>query len=201
MPDKSAGLLATLRRLLGAKHRPPPAPRVSRASAQATLPSPFAKPEAQVKYLKERISQRFRADPRAKRKRWLIIGGAAAAMLVVGVVLVVLFILRTTVPEALRGTWNTDDPRYAMRRFELLSDQVVFQIGDSASAVERYPVARVRLSRSSRGPLYRIRYVGDENALFDFMITLRDDEIRLANQPEFVWRRTGPPGPRPRLIE
>lgn len=194
------GLLARLRRLFGRKP-PRPAPRVSRASA-AQAPSPFAKPEAQVRYVKERASRRFRNVATGGRRLWLIMGGSAAVLVLASVAAIVVFVWRTTIPEALQGTYRTDDQRYAMRRFELLADQVVFQIGDSASAVERFPVNRVNRGRSTRGTLYTVRYLGDENEPFEFSFTWREgsNEIRLASQPEFAWHRTGPPGPRPMLL-
>lgn len=204
MTDRRPGFFDRLRSIFGRKApptSPPPAPRGSRSSISRQEPSPFAKPEPQVRYMKERTSMKFKADPAARRKRWLIMGAVVGVLLLAATTAVVLFVYRTTIPEDLVGTYRTDDPRYSSRRFELLEDQVVFQIGDSASAVERYPVVHVRRGRSSRGRLYRVRYSGEENATFEFAFTWRQqsNEIRLENQPEFAWRRAGPPSPRPQL--
>jgi len=196
MSERKGGFLAALRRLLGRKTS-------ADVTRGVTVAPGWVPPKdiAKVKYLKDRASQKFKVDPlvRKKRRRLWIVAGALTVVLAGLTWWGVAVMLRGAIPEFLIGTWRTDDERYANRRFELLEDQVVFQVGDTAIAVERYPVMRVRSRGSSRGRVYRVRYLGPDREPIDFnFIVESGNVIRLANQMEFAWRRTGPPSPRPR---
>lgn len=207
MTARRGGLLAALRRILGRKAPPKPPPHRSSHAARAPMTEPW-QPQApdlpQVRYMKERASRTIKASPRDERRRrrlLLAVGGGLLALITLGTG-AVLLLFRSTLPEPLVGTWRTDDPRYATRRLELLDDQVVFQVGDSSFAVERYAISRVRSRRSANGRLYRITYLGAESEPIELHMYFEDRSgtLRLANQMEFAWRRTGPPGPKPRAL-
>ena len=193
------GFLAALKKLMGPK--PKPGQRPSRSTLQ-TGGLPELPRGAKVTYMKERSVRRTWAnqqqDNRRRRLIWIGIGASLLALPVLIIVLVKMLWI-TTIPQELQGTWRTTEPRYAGRRFELLNDQVVFQVGDSSFTVDRFVVSRVKKNRSARGDLYRVFYDGPDGALYQFAFTFDGSIIRFANQPDFSWTRTGPPSPRPRV--
>jgi hypothetical protein len=197
------GFLAALRGLLRGKPKQPPLAGMQRASSRIGLPD--LPRGAEVRYFKVRRISRVTAveDIKGKRRRKIILGSIAASIVLLPILAWVLIALlyQTSIPPELHGTWRTEEPRYASRRFELLVDQVVFQVGEDAGNVERHVVSRVRRSRSARGPLYRVQYTGSDGELYQFSFTFENGVIRFENQPDFSWNRTGPPSPRPRVGE
>jgi hypothetical protein len=197
------GFFAAIRKLLGQKPKQGPLAGIQRASSRVGLPD--LPKGAEVKYIKERRVTRTTTleDRKGSRKRRIILISIAASIVLLPVLAWVLISIffQTTIPPELHGTWRTDEPRYATRRFELLADQVVFQVGDSSMNIERHIVSRVRRSKSSRGSLYRVQYNGTDGELYQFSFTFDNQHIRFANQPDFAWSRTGPPSPRPRIAD
>lgn len=195
------GFVAAIRKLLGQKPKQPPLAGMQRASSRVGLPD--LPKGAEVRYFKERrVTHTTTLQDRASsRQRRVILVSIAASLVLLPVLAWVLisFFFQTTIPPELHGTWRTDEPRYASRRFELLADQVVFQVGDSAMNVERHVVSRVKRSKSARGSLYRVLYNGADGELYQFSFTFDNQYIRFANQPDFAWSRSGPPSPRPRV--
>lgn len=199
MTDAPRGFMATLRRLLGRKGPRRPSSYIQ-AAPDWKLPGNLP----DVKYLKNEASRRSglgKAQPRTSPRKLIVAVTGILLALALGSFIVVRLMWQTTLPEELWGTWRTDEPRYATRRLELLRDQVLFQVGDTAIATVRYPIVRVRRSRSARGALYRVRYLGEDgDNEFRFIYEPGPPAmVRLANQSEFAWTRTGPPSPRPQL--
>ena len=90
-------------------------------------------------------------------------------------------------PEELRGTWTTDDPRYEGRALFLGSDSVRFYTG--GGEYSGHPVQRLEIGSSPTGVAYELRY---EAAGGDYLLTFElrtGGDLVLSHQPELRWSR------------
>jgi hypothetical protein len=96
---------------------------------------------------------------------------------------------------ALIGVWETDDPRYVDRYFELTGDTITLARGEAGK--DSYPIERLEKQTNRRGASYVLTYrnpverVGDT---LSFEYEPREGgAIRFKNQRRIVWKKA----PRP----
>lgn len=90
-------------------------------------------------------------------------------------------------PEGLRGTWTTDDPRYGERALELSTEGITFSTPTESVT---YPIIRVEQGPEEDSRLYTIRFEVDQQV--QQLSVLFDDDprlLRLQNQPHVEWRQ------------
>jgi len=95
--------------------------------------------------------------------------------------------------ERVIGVWETTDPRYAGKSFEITRENELL-LGLGELGVERCSIDEAEVAGGPARLEYRITYStpeGDE-ALFAFLVD-PNEVIRLRNQDEVLWKR------RPRL--
>lgn len=99
-------------------------------------------------------------------------------------------------PRELIGRWETSQPAYADRFFELATSFII--IGTGGAARQRYTISEVRRMDDDEGLLYTIAYrdgAGDEYSMgfyFDSSgggTLLLENQLRLRNQLDMVWRK------------
>jgi hypothetical protein len=117
---------------------------------------------------------------------------------VVFVLLVVVTVLagcgpeRPTVPKELIGVWQTSDPKYADRPFEIRKDVLIFKTGEWAFDFAVYAIARVEKRNEEGNLLYVITYIVPVNLEYKFSFfytAAHGGEIRFRHQRNMVWRR------------
>ncbi|MDO8666705.1 MAG: hypothetical protein Q7J79_08845, partial [Gemmatimonadales bacterium] len=199
------GLLGAVRRLFGRRPggppRTPPRPADQRRSAGGKpddfglrwMTPPVSRPE--MRWQREGITSPYglaeRWAARATTRQRVLVALAAVSVVAMAGVLVARLSLRSTLPPAVRGVWGTVAPNYSTRRFELRAGRVAFQVGDSAVAVTRHLIQRVRTREVPEGMRFNLYYL-DEGAPVEFSFVYSSgppEEIRFANQPRLVWTR------------
>jgi hypothetical protein len=97
------------------------------------------------------------------------------------------------VPNELVGTWTTDAPGYDERALEIFEDGLV--IWAEGVMIESRVLRTVRRWDRAGLASYRFEYLDSDGGLTDFEFDFRaaDGLIRIRNQPDIAWRRTGPP--------
>ena len=99
---------------------------------------------------------------------------------------------RFTVPQELIGVWQTKDPNYFDRPFEIKRNTVIFEQGLGYLDFDVYPIAGVKKTESEGKTLYIIYYTISSGKKFEFSFyysAANGGEIRFKNQPEMVWSK------------
>ena len=158
---------------------------------------PLPEPRAKVTYVKERRVSRVKLDPKALRRRKIFryIAAALAILVSIGSIVIVKATDRgTTLPDEVLGVWQTDEPRYAGRRIELVHGAVAFQTAGDQGALPWQPITQVRRGEHELGTMFAVEYMGRDGELAYFHFIYSHDGARriyLANQTDFAWYRTG----------
>lgn len=101
--------------------------------------------------------------------------------------------VKRQIPSDLLGVWETRDPRYADRFFELRSDQTI-RFGQGEARVEMSPVTGVAIDHEGTSLVYRIEYLneaaGEHNTVSLRYEPARSDELTFVHQPFVVWKRS-----------
>ncbi len=92
---------------------------------------------------------------------------------------------QATVPHDLIGVWETTEPAYADRFFEIKTDEIVFGTGDQKFGV--YPISKIKVEkdREERGTLHTIWYRDVEGQEYKFSFyhdPANQGTIRFKNQ-------------------
>lgn len=98
-----------------------------------------------------------------------------------------------SVPVGLIGIWNTDEPRYADRPFEITRDAVIVERGEGCYEFTVYPIVEVKANTSQEGTDYIITYTAQRGLKYEFSFSYYPKEggvIEFKNQKGFLWRRT-----------
>jgi hypothetical protein len=137
------------------------------------------------------VQAAVRAEARRWRSRFLLTG-LLAALTVAALVSHGVFgpVPSPEVPEELRGTWISDDPRYAGRELEFGSNLVMLGTGEAAGR-ETYPVYDVRRQAGAGVTRYLITYLigRDDVTLSVIYRPGRTPSLELVNPTGVVWRR------------
>lgn len=117
-----------------------------------------------------------------------------AGMLLATVLLVFQPPIKNTLPREVRGTWTTNEGRYASREFTLGVRSVAFRTGNADTAVTSHIIVRVRKSVVPDGTRFDVDYVDGPAAsvLSSLEFIYRNEprpEIVLAHLSEIVWTR------------
>ena len=97
-----------------------------------------------------------------------------------------------TVPEELIGVWETKDPNYSDRPFEIKENTVIFEQGLGYLDFDVYPIVGVKKTESEGQTLYIIYYTIPSGRKFEFSFyysAANRGEIRFKNQPEMLWTK------------
>jgi hypothetical protein len=93
-------------------------------------------------------------------------------------------------PTELVGTWRTQDPRYAVRFFEIKDDQILFQTGEGVIDFTVHSIRRATAVSDDIGLLYTFEYdVDGDEQTFGFDYDAPSGVLTFRNQPEMEWRR------------
>ena len=97
------------------------------------------------------------------------------------------------VPDALVGTWTTDAPAYEERALEIFGDGLV--IWAEGLMIESHVLRTIRRWDRGSRTTYRFEYLDSDGDLTDFEFDFQEAEgvIRIRNQSDVAWRKTGPP--------
>ena len=90
-------------------------------------------------------------------------------------------------PDAIIGTWVTDDPRYVDRALTIGPQEISLGLGDGTEAA-----SQIRSIRRERGAVnwdYTVTYVGSEGDEVIEIFLFDDGTLRLKNPPEVWWSR------------
>ena len=99
---------------------------------------------------------------------------------------------QTTVPHDLIGVWETTEPTYADRPFEIKTDEVIFGTGNEKS--DAYPITKIKIEkdREEGGTLHTIWYRNIERQEYQFSFyydPTNQGTIRFKNQKNFGWTK------------
>ena len=99
---------------------------------------------------------------------------------------------RGAVPEDLIGVWETTDPDYADRPFEIKTDEVIFGTGEES--FDTYPITKIKIEKDpvEQKTLYIICYkniAGQEYKFSFYYDPANQGTIRFKNQKEMVWTK------------
>lgn len=100
-------------------------------------------------------------------------------------------VLPTTLPDGVEGTWITQDPRYAGRRFEIAGGSIAFKNGDRADDQSVHQISAVATEDAGDSTLVRISYL-EAKATYELAfkyVRFPTPGIRFAHQEELVWRK------------
>lgn len=96
-------------------------------------------------------------------------------------------------PVEISGTWSTSDGKYSGRNFWINAESVAFQNGQKTSEFSIHPIKKVK-SRQVADTLFLAIDYEQEGQAITLSLAFRDipmPEIRLVNQPNIRWMRTG----------
>lgn len=96
-------------------------------------------------------------------------------------------------PEAVSGTWTTQDGKYKGRNFWINGESVAFQTGESTNNFTIYPIRKVTTREASDTLVVAVDYEteGQRATLTLSYLGAPAPEIRLVNQPSIRWTRVG----------
>lgn len=98
-----------------------------------------------------------------------------------------------TVPEELIGVWETTDPNYSDRPFEIKKDTLIFEQGLGYFDFDVFPILDVEKSDAEGENLYIIYYLIPAGRKFEFSFYYLPEgggTIRFKNQPEIEWTKS-----------
>jgi hypothetical protein len=92
-------------------------------------------------------------------------------------------------PEATRGVWETNDARYADRKFEILDEALLFHT--EARAFDPYLIHEIQTEVDEDGTRYIIEHSGAEMGSMTLTLFFYqgDSTLVFENQPFIVWRK------------
>ncbi len=95
-------------------------------------------------------------------------------------------------PDNLIGVWETSDPKYADRIFEITRNEVIFQTGETTS--DTYSIKSIEMEKVPGGQslLYTITYKNIEGLKYKFSFfydPAGNGAIRFKNQDQIVWTK------------
>ena len=99
------------------------------------------------------------------------------------------------VPDAIVGIWDTSDPRYADRAFEITKSSVIYEQGRGYYDFVSFPISKVEKIPQNEINLYTITYIGSEGLKYEFSfyhVPTNGGLIRFKNQKNLVWKKRGP---------
>lgn len=95
-----------------------------------------------------------------------------------------------TVPDDLKGRWQTDSPQYAGRYLDISDYLLTFGAGDNNE--ESYRIVDIHTSETENGTQYQIRYedsAGEQWDLTFFHLPADGGTIRINHQTD-IWKMT-----------
>ena len=99
------------------------------------------------------------------------------------------------IPPELIGTWETADPRYEERSFELTTDRIILALGEDGK--KSYLIERFEKSQEFRATTYTLTYTNLVEGASDtvaFYYEPRDGGvIRFKNQQKIEWKKGATP--------
>ena len=99
---------------------------------------------------------------------------------------------KKALPDNLIGVWETSDPKYADRIFEITRNEVIFQTGETT--FDTYSIKSIEMEKVPGGQslLYTITYKNIEGLEYKFSFfydPAGNGAIRFKNQDQFVWTK------------
>jgi hypothetical protein len=92
-------------------------------------------------------------------------------------------------PDALIGVWETWEPEYAGRRFEIKPTSLVLQTGEGIAAHRVFSIDNVRRGSGANTTWYTITY-DDDGTPQTFVVSAQEGgAVRVKNQRDIVWRK------------
>ncbi len=100
-------------------------------------------------------------------------------------------------PDHLIGVWETSDPKYADRIFEITRNELIFQTGETT--FDTYSIKSIEMEKVPGGQvpggqslLYTITYKSIEGLQYKFSLyynPVGQGEIRFKNQDQILWTK------------
>jgi hypothetical protein len=105
---------------------------------------------------------------------------------------------KAAVPNDLIGVWETRDPDYADRPFEITADEVIFVTGEKS--FDTYPITKIGMEKDlkEQRTLYIICYKVSARQEYKFSFyydPVNQGTIRFKNQKGMVWTKAPPSSP------
>jgi hypothetical protein len=97
-----------------------------------------------------------------------------------------------TVPDNLIGVWETTDPMYADRTFEITRNEVIFQTGEQT--FNPYTIKKIEMEKApgKQTLLYTFHYMNQKGLQYKFSFyydPAGQGEIRYKNQSQILWTK------------
>jgi hypothetical protein len=92
------------------------------------------------------------------------------------------------IPEKLFGCWETDEPKYADRFFELTQYEAIFGIGNGRTA--EYAIETIRGAIEDSNIIYKITFIDDEGVEYSQSVHFSEsdeDLLIFKNQNGIEW--------------
>ena len=99
---------------------------------------------------------------------------------------------KAAVPDDLIGVWETTDPDYADRPFEITADEVIFVTGEES--FDTYPITKIKIEKDLKEQknLYVICYKNSARQEYKFSFyydPANKGTIRFKNHRQMVWTK------------